>query len=86
MHYEEPEENELDPADVDHGIETEIDAEINHDKNAEEAIIAHLEENTFTCGECHNNFEIDDSCYYGLLLVCNDCHRMMTRQVDEDNK
>ena len=88
MHYEEPEENELDPADadVDHEIAAEIEAEANHDINAEEALISHLEENTFTCAECRNNFEIEDSCHYGPLLVCNDCHRMMTQQIDKDAK
>jgi len=86
MHYEEPEENELDPADadIDHEVAAEIEAEVNQDINAEEALIARMEENTFICAECRNRFEIEDSRHYGMLLVCDDCHRMMTQQIDED--
>lgn len=75
MHYEEPEVDELDlaDADIDHEVAAEIEAEANIEDAAEAALIAHLEENTFNCDECNNNFGIEDSRRFGFRLVCSDC-------------
>jgi hypothetical protein len=84
MHYEEPEVDELDPADadIDHEVAAEIEAEANIDDDAEAALISHLEENTFTCEECRNDFMIEDSRRFGFKWVCSDC--CLTLDEDEE--
>ena len=84
MDYEEPEidELDLDDADIDHEVAAEIEAEANIEDDAEDALIAHLEENTFTCDECNNSFMIEDSRRFGFRLVCSDC----CLTLDEDDE
>jgi hypothetical protein len=79
MHYEEPEVDELDPADadIDHEVAAEIEAEANLEADAEAALISDLEDNTFNCAECNNNFSIEDSTIFGYRWICTDCLPMV---------
>lgn len=85
MHYEEPEVDELDlaDADIDHEVAAEIEAEANIDDAVEAALISDLEDNTFTCAECRNNFALDESFVFGQLWVCGDCIGMLEQTEKE---
>jgi hypothetical protein len=76
MHYEEPETEELD-AELEQELVVEDAAEANFEAAAEAALISDLEDNTFNCAECNNNFPIEDSTIFGYRWICTDCLPMV---------
>lgn len=59
-------------------LNAELDRIAQEDAEAESLLIATLIDNSFTCAECGNQFEIEDSYIWrGVIRICKDCADML---------
>jgi hypothetical protein len=66
-------------------INAELDRIAQEDAEAEERLIASLEDDTFLCAECGNRFDIDDSRgWRGVVWICQDCLQILEHAATDE--